>query len=136
VVLFHHSFGYVFLQYVTYPSIFFALPSTDTGIEPLIGCNMRKSHNSAETRQHLILEDWEVVEKRNPQEQTQGRGDCCHLSMMYFGISLLSRGPTLTFQPLAFSISPLIRETRSGRSLSIEPRFFVRKFISLINYII
>ena len=38
----------------------------------------------------------------------------CHLSMMYFGISLLSRGPTCTFQPLASSISPLIRDALPG----------------------
>ena len=34
--------------------------------------------------------------------------------MMYFGISLLSRGPTLTFQPDASSISPLIRDALPG----------------------
>lgn len=33
---------------------------------------------------------------------------------MYLGISLLSRGPTWTFQPLSSSISPLIREALPG----------------------
>ena len=38
----------------------------------------------------------------------------CHFSMRYLGISLLSRGPTWTFQPLSSSISPLIREALPG----------------------
>jgi hypothetical protein len=38
----------------------------------------------------------------------------CHFSMRYLGISLLSRGPTWTFQPLSSSISPLMREALPG----------------------
>ena len=38
----------------------------------------------------------------------------CHLSIMYLGISLLSRGPTRTFQPDSSSISPLMRDALPG----------------------
>jgi len=35
-------------------------------------------------------------------------------SMRYLGISLLSLGPTITFQPLSSSISPLILDALPG----------------------
>jgi hypothetical protein len=49
------------------------------------------------------------TEKKKP-NKNKGKVQGCHFSMRYLGISLLSRGPTWTFQPLSSSMSPLMRE--------------------------